>query len=89
MWPEGRSLEFAVPARENSCCRGSHIRRDHDGETGIKGHGQGNMRRAIDIREGEKIKEAGFKELIRLAVAANAAARRRTGEESLTERWVW
>ena len=30
---------------------------------------------AIGVREGEKINEAAFKELIRAAVAANAAAR--------------
>jgi hypothetical protein len=36
---------------------------------------QGNTRRAIDIREGEKIDEAAFKGLIRAAVAANSAAR--------------
>jgi hypothetical protein len=36
---------------------------------------EGNVRRAIDIREGEKINEAAFKQLIRAAVAANAAAR--------------
>jgi hypothetical protein len=36
---------------------------------------EGNMRRAIDIREGEKINEVAFKQLIRAAVAANAAAR--------------
>src|SRR5580700_8971659 len=36
---------------------------------------EGNARRAIDIREGEKINEAAFKELIREAVAANSAAR--------------
>jgi hypothetical protein len=35
---------------------------------------EGNMRRAIDIREGEKIDEAAFKQLIRAAVAANSAA---------------
>lgn len=38
---------------------------------------EGNMRRAIDIREGEKLNEAAFKELIRSAVAANSAARAR------------
>ena len=37
---------------------------------------EGNARRAIDIREGEKINEAAFKQLIRAAVAANSAARR-------------
>ena len=36
---------------------------------------EGNMRRAIDIREGEKIDEAAFQQLIRAAVAANSAAR--------------
>jgi hypothetical protein len=35
----------------------------------------GNVRRAIDIREGETIDEAAFKTLIRAAVAANTAAR--------------
>ena len=36
---------------------------------------KGNTRRAIDLREGEKIDEAAFKQLIRAAVAANSAAR--------------
>jgi hypothetical protein len=36
---------------------------------------EGNVRRAIDFHEGEKINEAAFKELIRAAVAANSAAR--------------
>ena len=35
---------------------------------------EGNMRRAIDISEGEKINEAAFKQLIRAAVAANSEA---------------
>jgi hypothetical protein len=35
----------------------------------------GNTRRAIDIREGGKLDEAAFKELIAAAVAANSAAR--------------
>ena len=34
---------------------------------------EGNVRRAIDIRQGEKIDEAAFQELIRSAVAANSA----------------
>ncbi len=34
---------------------------------------EGNVRRAIDVREGEKINEAAFKKLIRAAVAENAA----------------
>ena len=33
----------------------------------------GNVRRAIDIREGEKLNEAALKALIKAAVAANAA----------------
>src|SRR5437660_845622 len=36
---------------------------------------EGNTRRAIDLREGEKVNEAAFKQLIRAAVAANSAAR--------------
>jgi hypothetical protein len=35
---------------------------------------EGNTRRAIDIREGEKINEAALKQLIRAAVAANSEA---------------
>jgi len=38
---------------------------------------EGNLRRAIDIREGETLNEAAFKELIRSAVAANSAVRAR------------
>jgi hypothetical protein len=36
---------------------------------------EGSTRRAIDLREGEKINEAAFKQLIRAAVAANSAGR--------------
>jgi len=36
---------------------------------------QGNTRRAIDLREGEKLDAAAFKRLIRAALAANEAAR--------------
>jgi hypothetical protein len=36
---------------------------------------EGNTRRAIDLREGEKLDEAAFKQLVRAAVAANSAAR--------------
>jgi hypothetical protein len=35
---------------------------------------EGNTRRAIDFREGEKINQAALKQLIRAAVAANSAA---------------
>jgi hypothetical protein len=34
---------------------------------------EGNTRRAIDLREGEKVNEAAFRQLIRAAVAANSA----------------
>jgi len=36
---------------------------------------EGSTRRAIDLREGERVNEAAFKQLIRAAVAANSAAR--------------
>jgi len=36
---------------------------------------EGNTRRAIDIREGDKLNAAAFKKLIRSAVAANSTAR--------------
>src|SRR5271155_5794065 len=34
---------------------------------------EANVRRAIDLREGEKINEAAFKQLVRAAVAENSA----------------
>jgi hypothetical protein len=37
---------------------------------------EGNVRRAIDIHEGEKIDEAAFKDLIRAAVALNLAKKK-------------
>ncbi len=36
---------------------------------------EGNTRRAIDFREGERIDDTAFKDLIRAAVAANTAIR--------------
>lgn len=42
----------------------------------------GNVRRAIDIREGDKINEAGLKELVRAAVELNRKSKsKRTGTE--------
>jgi hypothetical protein len=38
---------------------------------------EGNTRRAIDIREGEKINEKAFKDLIRAAVTLNTSKRKR------------
>lgn len=43
---------------------------------------EGNMRRAIDIREGETIDEAAFKKLIREAVAFNVAGRSKPKKKS-------
>ena len=43
---------------------------------------EGSTRRAIDLREGERIDEAAFKQLFRAAVAANAAARAQRGAKS-------
>jgi hypothetical protein len=34
----------------------------------------GNVRRAIDIHQGEKLNEAAFKQLVRAAIEANSAA---------------
>lgn len=43
---------------------------------------EGNVRRAIDVQEGEKIDEKAFKALIREAVALNqASARRKMGRQ--------
>ena len=40
----------------------------------------GNIRRAIDIREGEKINEAAFRKLIQSAIAVNSTLRRKRDE---------
>ena len=37
---------------------------------------EGNTRRALDLKEGDKLNEAAFKALIREAVALNAAAKK-------------
>jgi hypothetical protein len=37
---------------------------------------EGNTRRAIDLREGDEIKEAAFKTLIRAAIALNGSKKR-------------
>ena len=39
---------------------------------------EGNVRRAIDIREAEKVDEAALKDLIRAAVALNVAVKSKT-----------
>ncbi len=47
---------------------------------------EGSTRRAIDIREGEKLNEAAFKKLIRGAVAANTAALARRASERASKK---
>jgi hypothetical protein len=41
----------------------------------------GNVRRAIDVREGEKINEAAFKDLIRAAVALNLESKSKSNSK--------
>jgi len=43
---------------------------------------EGNMRRAIDIHEGEKVNEAAFKALVREAIALNRAGKTKTGKKT-------
>ncbi len=42
----------------------------------------GNVRRAIDVREGEKLDEAAFKALLRAAVALNVEGQQKTKSRS-------
>jgi hypothetical protein len=51
--------------------RGAHLK---DPKKLFNSSLEGNVRRAIDFREGEQIDETGFKQLIRDAVVANSAA---------------
>jgi hypothetical protein len=46
----------------------------------------GNVRRAIDIHEGEKVNEAALKDLIRAAVALNLASRKNAKMRSAKSR---
>lgn len=43
---------------------------------------EGNVRRAIDIREGEKVNEAAFKTLIRQAAALNTATKAKRSKKA-------
>lgn len=43
---------------------------------------EGNVRRAIDIREGEEVDAAAFKALVRGAVALNTAARSKSSKKA-------
>jgi hypothetical protein len=43
---------------------------------------EGNVRRAIDIREGEEVNETAFKELIRQAVALNSAGKSKSATKA-------
>ncbi len=47
---------------------------------------EGNVRRAIDIHEGEKINEAALKELIRAAVALNLKGGNKTKSKAKSRR---
>ena len=42
---------------------------------------EGNVRRAIDIREGEKVDEAAFKALVRQAVAVNSSGKAKAAKK--------
>jgi hypothetical protein len=46
---------------------------------------EGNVRRAIDIHEGEKVNEAALKDLIRAAVAFNLAAKSKSKPRKATK----
>jgi hypothetical protein len=46
----------------------------------------GNVRRAIDIHEGEKINEAALKDLIRAAVSLNLEAKSKTKSQRVSKR---
>jgi len=43
---------------------------------------EGNVRRAIDIHEGEEVDEAAFKELIRQAIALNATGKSKPSKKA-------
>ena len=47
---------------------------------------EGNVRRAIDIREGEKINEAALKDLIRAAVALNVEGKNKAKPKAKSPR---
>ena len=46
----------------------------------------GNMRRAIDIHEGEKVDETAFKALVREAVALNGAGKAKASKKKATKK---
>ena len=45
---------------------------------------EGNVRRAIDIHEGEKVDESAFKTLIKAAIAANSSAAKAKRKKKLS-----
>src|SRR5690349_7617154 len=47
---------------------------------------EGNVRRAIDIHEGEEIDETAFKALVRQAVSMNSAGRSKTAKKPRSSR---
>ena len=42
----------------------------------------GNVRRAIDIKEGEEVDESAFKELVRQAIALNSSGKSKTARKA-------
>jgi hypothetical protein len=64
-------MKYEIPLMLLTFFRGASIK---DPQKLFNSSLEGNVRRAIDFREGEKIDEASFKQLIRAAVAANSAA---------------
>ena len=49
---------------------------------------EGNVRRAIDVHEGDKIKEAALKDLIRAAVALNLKGKNRPKPRPAPNKWA-
>jgi len=49
---------------------------------------EGNVRRAIDIHQGDRINEAALKDLIRAAVALNLESKKKTAPKSKPRRTV-
>jgi hypothetical protein len=91
-WEKPTSSGVAVWSREGGICTGESYKQVvkltffrgasvKDPKKLFNSSLEGNTRRAIDFREGEKIDQAAFKQLIRAAVTANAAARAKPAAE--------
>jgi hypothetical protein len=82
-WEKPSSSGVAVWSHDGGVCTGESYQQVvkltffrgasvHDPKKLFNSSLEGNVRRAIDFREGEKIDEAAFKQLFRAAVAVNA-----------------